>query len=236
MIVFYTTEVNDAWASFQKEEATHIAKVLRKKEGAVIHFIDGVGGKYQGEIFSIDKKEVKVRIIEREFLPIITPKLHLAIAPTKNISRFEWFLEKATEIGVSEITPIITAHSERKHIRLDRLQKVLVAAVKQSLQASIPKLNPLVKLSTFLENQSILGTNQSKFIAYISPEVNEPLKNNYSQGKDVVMLIGPEGGFAPEEAEKANQFGFQSINLGPNRLRTETAGIVAVSTLRILNS
>jgi 16S rRNA (uracil1498-N3)-methyltransferase len=157
--------------------------------------------------------------------------LHLAVAPTKNIDRFEWFLEKATEIGITEITPVICEHSERTNLRTDRLLKVLISAMKQSLNLHLPVLNEPVRFSDFLKKDF----SGQKFIGYVEEKQEILLKERYQKGSDCVILIGPEGDFSKEEIEKAKQNGFETISLGNSRLRTETAAIVATMTINLLN-
>lgn len=152
--------------------------------------------------------------------------MHVAIAPTKNINRYEWFLEKATEMGIEEITPILCAHSERTKIRIDRLEKVLMSAMKQSLQAYLPKLNEPIKLAQFLKNQA---TGQ-KFMAHCEEDFDKnQLSDRLAKGEDVLLLIGPEGDFSVQEIEAAKEAGFIPVALGNTRLRTETAGLFGVA-------
>jgi len=156
--------------------------------------------------------------------------LHIAIAPTKNIDRIEWFLEKATEIGIDEITPLICIHSERRTVNAERLNKVIIAAMKQSLKAYLPKLNKETKIEEFIRQQ----TTSSKFIGYCSGDTQK-LKDMYKSGNDAVILIGPEGDFSEGEVMKAKENGFIPINLGNSRYRTETAALVACHTINLMN-
>ena len=235
MILFYAEKIEGEWAYLSTEESQHLLKVLRKKEGDQIDFVDGNGFWYQGTLFESNKKGSKLMITEKKQEAPQNIKLHLAIAPTKNIARYEWFLEKACEIGIHEITPILCFHSERRRIREDRLQKILVSAMKQSLKAYLPKLNPLVDIKSFLSQHSTQETKTAKYFAYLQPDVKSALKDNYSKEKDVIIMIGPEGGFSDQEAQLAKECGFDWVSLGPHRLRTETAGIVAVHTINLLN-
>ncbi len=235
MILFYSREIIGEQAVLDEEESRHCIQVLRKREGDTIHLIDGVGGMFRAEIVEANRKRCVARITKQ--LPDAQHRdfrIHLAVAPTKNIARIEWLLEKVTEIGIDEITLVTCRHSERTKVRLDRLEKVLLSATKQSLKAQIPMLNPLQKLKDFLKNLDANAQRQN-FIGYIDENINEALKDNYHQGKDVCILIGPEGGFALEEVEMAQKHGFQPVSLGKSRLRTETAGLVACHTIHLLN-
>ena len=237
MFLFYDNTISESLKSgfhtLSKEESKHIVKVLRKQEGDIIHFTDGKGMFYETKIILSSPSACQVEIIknypgddERSY------HLHLAIAPTKNNDRLEWFLEKTTEIGIDEITPIICQQSERKVVKYDRLNKVITAAVKQSLKSRHPKLN---EQSTFKEFVS-QPFNGMKFIAYIDDDVNLELSSAYKAGENSLILIGPEGDFRKEEVDLAMQNGFIPVSLGKSRLRTETAGIVACHTINLINS
>ena len=231
MQLFYTNNINDNIAVFTEEEARHV-QVLRKKVGDVLHFVDGVGGMYEGEIIDVSKKQCTLSILQH------TPaynqrnvRLHIGIAPTKNINRLEWFLEKATEIGIDEITPLLCDRSERKKIRVDRLNKILLSAMKQSVKAFLPKLNELTDYQSFIKNDN----EDEKFIAYCNDDDLKHLKEEYSTSRNVTILIGPEGDFSQKEIELALQNDYRGVSLGKSRLRTETAGVVACHTISILN-
>ena len=231
MILFYTDDINGNIAHLDTEQARHCVQVLRKQEGDAISFVDGTGGFYEGIIQETGKKKCVIQIIKTQQGFNKRPfNLHIAIAPTKNTNRLEWFLEKATEIGIDEITPIICNHSERRKLRTDRLRKILVAAMKQSLKAYLPKLNEPISFKQFIQ---LPRTNLVKYIAQGAE--NTALKDNYTAKKDVLLLIGPEGDFSKEELSMAFDNGFLGIHLGKSRLRTETAGIVACHTLNLLN-
>ena len=232
MILFYTNNVDGNIAHLDVEQARHCVQVLRKKEGDAISFVDGKGGFYEGLIQETGKKKCVIQILKTYPAYQQRPfNLHVAIAPTKNINRLEWFLEKATEIGIDEITPIICHHSERRRIRTDRLQKILVAAMKQSLKAYLPQLNEPLPFKQFIQ---IPRNKYSKYIAQGAE--NMPLKDNYQAPNNVLVVIGPEGDFSKQELEAAFANNFQGVNLGKSRLRTETAGIVACHTLNLLNT
>ena len=234
MQLFHTKKVKDGIATLNEEESRHCTQVLRKRLGDVIVLIDGLGTFYEGSILEINKRACSVQITKswRDTNPEPV-RLHIAIAPTKNISRFEWFLEKVTEIGISQISPILCKYSERKQIRLDRLSKIILSAVKQSQRAALPEISPLISFEQFLKESA--SSFSQKYIAYINENVNSHLSENYQSGEDVCILIGPEGGFSREEAELAFSFGFEPISLGHHRLRTETAGLVACHTVKLKN-
>lgn len=232
MNLFYTQLVKNGKAYLEEEEARHAVQVLRRRTGDRIHLIDGRGNLYEAVIEETGKKSCVARIEHTHADFGKRPYyLHLAVAPTKNISRFEWFLEKATEIGVDRITPLFCEHSERTRLRADRLERVILSAVKQSVKAYLPILDPPTSFDDFL-GEELSG---ERYIAYIDDEVKDHLKENYHPGQDVCILIGPEGDFSPAEVQQARSAGFQAISLGPSRLRTETAAVVACHTIHLLN-
>ena len=234
MRLFYCPEIEEKVVyTLPKEESGHCVRVLRKKNGDTIDIIDGRGGLFKATIIdnSSNKCVVQPSLVKRveSQLPY---RCHVAIAPTKNIDRIEWFLEKATEIGISEISFLLCEHSERKVIKFERAQKVVVSAVKQSLKMYVPKLNDLSSFSEFINKD--FG-DIPRYIAHCDSSFERiPLKNVV--GKESLILIGPEGDFSPEEVKLALQKGFVSISLGDSRLRTETAGLYAVSMVSILSS
>jgi len=213
------------------EESNHCVKVLRLRTGNPVHLTDGRGNLYAGKIDAEDSRRCQVKIQSVQHFEKRPFHLHIAIAPTKNIDRFEWFLEKATEIGIDEITPLICEHSERSAVRTDRLQKILVSAMKQSMNLYLPLLNEAVKFKDFIL-QEFKG---EKFIGYVEETQEILLKNRYSPGSDAHILIGPEGDFSKAEVSIAMESGFLAISLGSSRLRTETAGIVATMTVNLIN-
>ncbi|MEM6316769.1 MAG: 16S rRNA (uracil(1498)-N(3))-methyltransferase [Bacteroidota bacterium] len=231
MILFYSQNINDSFAHLDEEQARHCVQVMRRQVGDAVTFVDGEGGFYKGIIHETGKKKCIIRVTESEQAFNRRPfSLHVAIAPTKNTNRFEWFLEKATEIGIDEITPIICQRSERRKVRTDRLRKIIVAAMKQSLKAYLPKLNEPIPFAKFIQNPN---SSTQKYIAQGAE--NTALKDNYVAQNDVTVLIGPEGDFSKEEIDLARQRGYVGIHLGKSRLRTETAGIVACHMLNFLN-
>jgi 16S rRNA (uracil1498-N3)-methyltransferase len=213
------------------EESFHCIKVLRMRTGDALHLTDGAGNLYEGQLLGQDTKNCPVMLLsvlaesgKRPF------RLHMAVAPTKNIARFEWFLEKATEIGVDEITPLICEHSERVQIRTDRLQKIILSAAKQSLKTYLPILHEPMKFDDFIR----LNHPPSRFVAYVEEHQPLHLKTAYREG-DCTVLIGPEGDFSKKEMETAIGQGFNAVSLGPSRLRTETAAVVACHIINIVN-
>ena len=232
MHIFYTPDIKSDRYSLNEEESKHCIRVLRLKIGDEISLIDGQGGFYIAEITKEHPKRCEVKVIQtekeygkRDYY------LSMAVAPTKSIDRFEWFLEKSTEIGIDEFIPIITHQSERKVIKPARLNKRIVSAVKQSLRAYKPKLNDLTKFKDII-NTDFQG---KKLIAHCFDTPKPYLKDLVKKGEKVLILIGPEGDFTLEEVEQAKSKGFEEISLGESRLRTETAGIVAVHTLELVN-
>ncbi len=235
MHVFYTPDIDSSEYYLSEEESKHCTKVLRLQKGAVIHLIDGKGGLYKAELIDDNKKQVTVKVINviQEYNKR-DHYLHIAIAPTKNMDRLEWFLEKATEIGIDEITMVICARSERRVTKEERLNKVVTSAVKQSLQAYHPKINQDVSLLEFLKCEN--GASSVKFIAHcMDDEPRNYLSDIIVPKKKYTILIGPEGDFNSDEIESALQFGFIPLTLGNTRLRTETAGIAACFEVNYLN-
>jgi len=232
MQLFYTQDVSEKSCALTPEESWHCIRVLRMKQGDSVFVTDGHGKLFEGRIMLAHPKKCEIELISiREHPQTSTPHLHIGIAPTKNTDRFEWFLEKATEIGIGEVTPVFCEHSERLILKHARFEKVLISAMKQSLKTHLPKLNEPVKFKDFI-GQSISG---QKFIAYCETGNESVLHHVYERGSDVHILIGPEGDFSPVEIELAISHGFIPVSLGESRLRTETAGIVACHTISLLN-
>lgn len=219
-----TTEIK-----FSTEESRHISKVLRKKTGDAITVTNGKGLEWKGEITVLDTRNTLATKTATIFHKKAKSNLHIAIAPTKSNDRIEWFLEKATEIGITHITPILCNHSERRNIKSERFEKILIGALKQSNQFHLPKLNSLTYFSDFVSSYSA----DNKFIAHCREGNKSNLSSYNSLSKDVLILIGPEGDFSREEVELAMENDFLPIALGSQRLRTETAGIVACQTVVI---
>jgi 16S rRNA (uracil1498-N3)-methyltransferase len=203
------------------------------KEGSKLSLTDGRGTLYKAEIIEANPKRCVLNVIDtfkdyqkRNYY------LHMVVAPTKNIDRFEWFLEKATEIGVDEITPVLCEHSERKTIKPDRLERIIVAAMKQSLKAYKPVLNPITNFKDFIQQPS---DNSRGFIAHCNEGDKELLKNSMRAGEHITLFIGPEGDFSPEEVGLATSAGILPVSLGEARLRTETAAVVGCHTISLMN-
>lgn len=233
MQLFYQPDLdqNSQQFTFDKEESRHIVKVLRKKVGDTLQVTNGNGLFFTAEITVANIKNCLATIIKITKSSKPSYNLHLAVAPTKMNDRFEWFLEKATEIGISEITPIICEHSERKVVKEERYEKVLQAAMKQSLQAYLPKLNKTIVFSEFIKQK----INGQKFIAHCEETDKKSLKSQLKTGEDCTVLIGPEGDFSVREIETALHHNFIPVTLGKTRLRTETAAIVACHSVAFLN-
>ena len=233
MQLFYNPDITDSTEqfSFSKEESKHITKVLRKKEGDILHITNGNGWLFTAEISIANIKNCIATIVEKELQPKRKYELHLAVAPTKMNDRYEWFLEKATEIGIDSITPILCDHSERKFIKHERFEKILQSAMKQSLNCYLPKLNNVIKFSDFIK-QDLKG---QLFIAHCEETDRKSLKKEIQPNQEITILIGPEGDFSVKEIETAIQNKFIPVTLGTTRLRTETAAIVACHSVAFIN-
>ena len=234
MQAFYSPEVISSNFFLNKTESRHCIRVLRLKKNEIINLIDGKGGLYEARIISENPDKCEVKVIrqiknhnKRNFY------LHIAIALTKSTDRFEWFIEKATEIGIDEITPLICTRSERKTVKMERLEKILISSMKQALVARMPKLNEIKTFEKFISDQGI--TEFNKYICHCSEGQRQKLKDLYTPGASVIAVIGPEGDFTSEEIQFAKKSNFQSVTLGNNRLRTETAGIAICQVLNFLN-
>ena len=233
MQLFYNEDISshDTLISFDKEESRHIIRVLRKTLGDTLMITNGKGSVFTSEIISADQRSVQVKILKEHSHPRPDYELHMAVAPTKNIDRFEWFLEKATEIGVSQITPIICERSERKVVKLERLKRIILNAAKQSLKYHLPKLNEPI-----LFNHLLSDVNEtSKYIAHCEETNRHSLFKSVSAGENAIVLIGPEGDFSVKEITTALEQGFIPVTLGESRLRTETAAVAACHTFALLN-
>ena len=232
MNIFYCPNaVLNEYCELDETESAHLTKVLRKRENDELLVFDGKGKLYDARIEGIGKKETTIHVVRLvEVEEQNKPRLHIAIAPSKNIERLEWFAEKATEIGITEITPVICKHSERKEVRLDRIEKILLGASKQSVKLTIPILNPVTRIDTFIK--SVKGDR--RYIAYCD-ERSIHLKDAYHGGFDAVIMIGPEGDFTKEEVLLAGENQFETVSLGKSRLRLETAGIYAATVFNLAN-
>lgn len=229
MNIFYKPNIISDHLILDQKESIHCIKVMRYRTGDQVRLIDGVGGFYLAEIENEDHKACGVRIIKKvENYECLPYELNIAIAPTKSMDRFEWFIEKATEIGITSITPLYCARSERKNIRLDRIRKVAVSAMKQSVKAYLPIINEPTDYDNWLEQQYI-GT---KFIAHCMEPPGRDIRT-VGLSEQITIMIGPEGDFSPEELSRAVDNNFTPLSLGNYRLRTETAGIVACSAVSL---
>lgn len=236
MQLFYTPDISGDYYTLSAEESRHCIQVLRLSVGDTINLIDGRGGLYTASIEQASPKACAVRITGHTARYGVKPyELHVAIAPTKNIDRTEWFMEKATEIGINRITPLLCDRSERKVIKRDRSEKVVLSAAKQSLKAYVPQVDELVGFSSFIKHD--FG-DYRKFIAHCdSSRPREEFSLIVDEcGDDVeryLVLIGPEGDFSPGEIDAAYGAGFMGVSLGTSRLRTETAALMATATVSI---
>ncbi len=233
MQLFYNPDINEETTeiAFSKEESRHMVKVLRKSSGNQLQITNGKGWLFLAEIIIADMKNCVATILSKSFEPPRNYRVHLAVAPTKMNDRYEWLLEKATEIGVDVITPIICEHSERKIIKIDRFEKILQSAMKQSLHYYMPELQEAISFSDFIAQ----AFNGQKLIAHCEKTERMSLKQVVQPSTDVLLLIGPEGDFSAGEIELAIKAGFKPVTLGNTRLRTETAAMVACHSVVFIN-
>lgn len=231
MQLFYCPQILDGEFALQEEEARHCSKVLRKKIGDQIDLTDGQGTFYKAQLTKLSPKECLFAITDTTAHQKPDHNIHIAISPTKNIDRTEWFVEKAIEIGVNEISFLHTKHSERNKLNLERIKKKAISAIKQSVRPFLPEIHEIQKLSQFIEGTS----SKQKFVAHLYKSATPYLNDVAQRNNDYLILIGPEGGFSDEEISFVHQNEFQSVKLGDYRLRTETAGIMACSILNSIN-
>ena len=233
MQLFYNPELSETntQITFSREESKHIVKVLRKSVGDTLHITNGKGWLFSAVISIPDLKKCIATISSKTFQEPRAYKVHLAVAPTKMNDRYEWFLEKATEIGVDYITPIICDHSERKVIKPERFEKILQSAMKQSLHYYLPELKDAITFKDFI-NQPRSG---QLYIAHCEASNKKSLKQQLKANENVCVLIGPEGDFSVKEIEMAIKNKFIPVTLGETRLRTETAAIVACHSIAFIN-
>ncbi len=238
MQLFYSKDISlSGFCTLDAEESRHAVRVLRMREGDIINVTDGRGNLYRCRILQANDRACVVEVAEQEFsISNSQFSIHLAVAPTKNPARMEWLVEKAVEIGVGEITLLQCDHSERTFLKTDRLEKLAVSAMKQSLHLTLPPINPAVSLHDWLNSQFSILNSQFKFIAHCEADKpRTPLAAAMQPGRDAVVLIGPEGDFSEEEIQQALAAGFQPVSLGPSRLRTETAALYAVTAFNLIN-
>lgn len=231
MNLFYVPAISDGVLHLDREESHHVIRVLRMSEGQNLDLTDGRGFFYVARITKADPKKCEFEIVNKREAPKRNFHIHIAIAPTKNMDRTEWFIEKAIEIGVDQISFLLCKNSERKVINQERIEKIAISAMKQSQQAWFPRLSQMIPFKEIISTQS-----DQKFIAYVDSENPKHLKDSISSGKKYLVLIGPEGDFSKEELTQAINSGFEKVSLGANRLRTETAGLAAVHILNLKNT
>jgi 16S rRNA (uracil1498-N3)-methyltransferase len=234
MQLFYTPDIDPSHPQYflNEEESKHCIRVLRLENGDEVQLIDGKGGLYNATIKDAHPKRTILQI--NSVIPSFNKRnhyLHIAVAPTKNIERMEWFLEKATEIGIDEVTPIICQRSERKEVKVERLNKIITSAIKQSIKAYHPVLNEGITYNQLLAKPF----GGQKFIAHCEDGDKTTLKSGLIKQDSYLILIGPEGDFTPGEIDVALQNGFKPITLGESRLRTETAALEACFEVNFLN-
>ena len=228
MILFYANEITDTSALLEQDEYHHCCKVLRHKEGDVINITDGNGKRAKAVIDKVSKREAMLSITEQQFIEPSNNEIILVVAPPKNRSRWEWLIEKSVEIGVTEIIPLVTARSERQKVNQERSQKIMRSAALQSMRPYHPRLSPMMNFKSIIDNESY--ADKMRFLASFSAE-NSQLLDHRSTAKKALIMIGPEGDFTTEEITIAKQQGMTTVNISSNRLRTETAAIVAVTLL-----
>ena len=230
MQLFYQPGIPEGIHYLDSEESRHCIKVLRKKINDTIQLVDGKGKFYKALITETDPRQTGFQIIDQTPEPSGSQPLHLAVAPTKRQERMEWMVEKLVELGVGRISFVECDNSERHRLRIDRLQRKAISAMKQSLRATLPEIDDLVPLRDFF---SLVNPDSTKLIAHLS-ENAIPLTNAVKLKTAHCLLIGPEGDFSPAELQRASEAGFEMVSLGNNRLRTETAALVAVAGLNLL--
>lgn len=233
MQLFYQPDIRNGSTFLTEEESKHCIKVLRHSVGDTLDVVDGAGAKFKVRITNANAKKTEFDIISHERKPELPFHIHIAIAPTKQIERTEWFLEKAIEIGIDEISFFFGRHSERKSLKMDRIHKKAVAAMKQSLKYQLPKIKVYHDLASVISH---VKPSDERFIAYVDFDNPLILKQAAKPNSNTTVIIGPEGDFNEEELELALSNGFTKISLGPSRLRTETAGLIACHTLNLINS
>ena len=229
--LFYAPAIA-ATLELPEDESLHCARVLRLKHGDAITITDGKGFFYEATLIDIHPKRCQVTVTKHWRQEQLRDyKVHIAVAPTKNMDRMEWFVEKATEIGVDTITFLQCRHSERDKIKLQRLNMTAISAMKQSQKAVLPLINEMIDFNQFITH----AYDNMKMIAHCSDSSKQLINKIYTPGRDALILIGPEGDFSRDEIDAALSAGFAPISLGENRLRTETAAIVACHTIHLVN-
>lgn len=230
--LFFSRQINAESIFLQEDESKHCISVLRRKNGDIIQVADGQGHIYEAQIINDHPKKCEAKIISTQFFEANKPKTHIAIAPTKSMDRIEWALEKLTEIGIDEFSFIICERSERKEIKMERVEKIVLSAFKQSKRFWMPKINPAQKLKDFVKN---LPSGQ-KFVGYCETGNEEFFTKLIKPHEDLLIFIGPEGDFSENEIKILSENGVIPVSLGKSRLRTETAALVAGTLFLILNN
>lgn len=215
------------------EESAHVVKVLRRKIGDLLSIVDGIGNSYQVEITNPDARKCSFKIISKTASIPKPFAVHLAIAPTKSSDRLEWFVEKACELGADRISILHTQRTERKKVNVERLDKKAVSAMKQSKNLWKCKIDKtVISMNDFVDSHV---QTAHKYVAYVETGQEDLLQRKIEPDQQVVILIGPEGDFSPDEIELVKSSGFQLVSLGPHVLRTETAGVIAMHTVNLIN-
>jgi len=236
MHLFYITEKISGILQFSEEESRHCTKVLRLKVGDELHLTDGKGNLYKGKILDNNSKACQIEVLEQiDDYPQLPYKLHIGVSSTKNGERLEWFIEKAVEIGITEITALMCERSKHISVKPDRIQRLMISAMKQSLRIVLPTFNSSTPFADFI--QKTQNHYPQKYIAYCGELTQNPplLQTIYQPHQDTLVLIGPEGDFSPKEIQQSLNYGFVPVSLGMFRLRTETAAVLACSAVQLLN-
>lgn len=233
MQIFYAPEINGDFYKLDENESKHIIRVLRMVKGNNVRLIDGKGNLYEGVIEDPDQKSCLIRItgITRDFEKR-NYSLHIAISPLKNTERFEWFVEKSVEIGIDEITPLICKNTEKQSVKPERINNIIISAMKQSLKATGTKLNTPCSFEEFIRSNN----SGNRMVAHCNESFSRSkISDSYIKGENAIILIGPEGDFSEDEIKRASSHGFRNVHLGMSRLRTETAGVAACHSIYFLN-
>jgi 16S rRNA (uracil1498-N3)-methyltransferase len=233
MEIFYAPDITDKSYTLNEKESKHLIRVLRMTKGEAVRLIDGKGNLFTGVISDPDQKGCSIEITgQTTDFEKRNYRLHIAISPLKNPDRFEWFIEKSVEIGIDEITPLICKNTEKPGIKSERINNLIISAMKQSLKAAKPILNEPCNFKEFISRYS----NGIRFIAHCERSLERKrISDLYQKNNDVIILIGPEGDFSNEEIVSAVERGYRPVHLGPSRLRTETAGVAACHSIYFMN-
>lgn len=234
MIQFYAPDILTN-PLLPESDSQHCIRVLRKQQGDIIDVIDGRGHRLKCRILDPHSKHTLVEIVECVDIPNPwTGDITIAVAPTKHLDRMEWLVEKLVEIGINRFVPLLCTHSERKEIKRERIEKIAVSAMKQSLKTRLPQIDEMTPLKTFIEE--LRDSSADRFVAYCDPEIpRRILAQEIKPKRDTVILIGPEGDFSPQEIKATIDSGFNPVSLGDCRLRTETAALAACQTIHVIN-